>query len=121
MTDPREAIEALRAADERDAPNFDAVLARPRTTRPVWRVAPVAIAASLLLIVGSALIYGAMRPKPLTVPAEVLALSTWTPLTDALLEMPNYSLLRESPRLDASLLPAPTTVQLPEPDSRLRW
>jgi hypothetical protein len=87
----------------------------------VWHPPRAVIAAALLLVVGSALIYKSARPQPLTVPAEVLALSSWRPMTDALLETSNRQLLREVPRLDASLLPAPPTDQQPEPDSRLRW
>lgn len=101
----REAIRELRAADERDAPPFGAVLARPRSHQPVgWRAGRLALAAGLVFAAGAGVVYRAVRPERLTVPSEVIALSAWRPMTDVLLETSNSALLREMPRLGASLI-----------------
>lgn len=101
----RSAVRELRAADERAAPSFGAVLSRRRTGRAVaWPVGRLVLAASLLLAVGAAVAYRATLPGRLTLPPEVVALSAWRPITDVLLETPNRSLLSETPRLSASFI-----------------
>jgi hypothetical protein len=122
--DLRSKLRSLRAADEHEAPAFDAVVARVRRSRAlVWHPPRAAIAAALVFIAASALVYRAARPQPLTVPAEVLALSTWRPLTDVLLETPNRQFLTDMPDLDATTLPVPRTPALEpiETDTRFRW
>ncbi len=113
MRDPeyeqlRSAIREVRVADEREAPSFDAVLAR-RAARSVdpWRVVRLALAAGVLLAAGMDVARRvAVWRARIVVPREVIALSTWRPLTAVLLETPNRTLLSETPRLGASLIAA---------------
>jgi hypothetical protein len=113
--------DSLRAADERDAPVFYAVVARARRPRvSAWHPPRAALAVALVLVIGGTLVYRSARPQPLTVPDEVLALSSWRPMTDVLLGTPNRGLLREIPQFERSLLPSVPHL-LPEPDSRVRW
>jgi hypothetical protein len=106
----RSAIRELRSFDERTLPSFDAVLARRPARRPARRrvaglLPPLAIAAGVAIGVASAVVHrGASRSERFTVPREVRALSSWRPMTDVLLETPNRRLLREAPRLGASLI-----------------
>lgn len=108
----RSAIQELRSFDEGTAPSFEAILARRRGRRrgrrwPSWSPARLATAAGIAIAVAGALVHrAASRPEPFTVPSEVLALSAWRPITDVLLETPNRALLREAPRLSASLIPS---------------
>ena len=100
----RAAIAELRGADERAVPPFAAVLARRRVrTEVLWRPGRLVLAAAVVLVVSAALAYSA-RPRRLTVPSEIVALSVWRPATDALLETSVSNLLRETPRLSASLV-----------------
>ena len=102
----RAALADLRAAHEREAPSFDAVLAR-RPSRSSFarpRLTRLAIAAGLVLAAGITYRVVAGRGERLTVPREVVALSAWRPASDMLLETPLTNLLRESPRLGASLI-----------------
>jgi hypothetical protein len=101
----RATLHELRVADERDAPPFAAILAR-RSARLLARpnARRLAIAAGLVLAAGLAYGLFATRGRRLTVPSEVVALSTWRPATDVLLETPVRRLLAQAPRLGASLL-----------------
>jgi len=103
----RAAMRELRAADELETPAFDAVLSRRKGAGSRERVLVVrrlAIAAGLVLAAIG--VYGvkSSRRARLTVPEEVIALSTWRPATDALLEIPGRSLLRQTPQLHKSVL-----------------
>ena len=121
--DLRAALRDLRLADEQAAPGFDAVLVQKRRARVIdaWRLVAVAVAASVLLVASVGVTRRlTSRRAPLVVPAEVIALSTWQPMTDVLLDTPNRSLLSETPRLDASMLEI-VADSAPEPDSALRW
>ena len=102
----RAALADLRAAHEREAPSFDAVLARrpSRSSLARPRLTRFAIAAGLVLAAGITYRVVAGRGERLTVPREVVALSAWRPASDMLLETPLTNLLRESPRLGASLI-----------------
>lgn len=101
----RAALADLGAADEADAPAFDAVLARiPAPSQPRLHVARLAIAAALVLVMTGVYQARLARRPRLTVPSEVIALSTWRPVTDALLETPGRGLLGEMPPLGASLI-----------------
>ena len=102
----RAALEELRAADEREAPSFAAVLARPARKWSFARALPrrLAIAAGLVLAAGIAYRGSASRRDRLRVPSEVVALSAWRPASDVLLETPVTNLLRQAPPLGASLL-----------------
>lgn len=102
----RAAFDALRAAEERDAPSFDAVVALPpRTiaTHPARRMtAALAVAAALLLAARVA--YHAFGPPELVMPREILALSAWRSPTIALLSGATQPLITRAPSLGASLL-----------------
>jgi hypothetical protein len=103
----RAALADLRAADEREAPAFDAILARRASSlRARPHVGRLAIAAGLVLAaVGVYSVLRALGGGPrLTVPREVAALSTWRPVTDVLLETPARDVLRHMPRLGSSLI-----------------
>jgi len=103
----RAAIAELRAADERHAPSFEAVLTRrdARMSRGhMPDIARLALAAVLVLAVGAVYRGLAARPARITVPSEVIALSAWRPATDMLLETPGRDLLKAAPQLGASLL-----------------
>jgi hypothetical protein len=101
----RAALAELRAADERSAPAFEAILTSvPSRSRRRLRVGRLAIAAGLVLgVVGLYGMLSARRPR-LTVPSEVVALSAWRPATDVLLATPGRSLLTQTPQLGASLI-----------------
>jgi hypothetical protein len=65
----------------------------------------LAVAAVVLLAVGSA--YRAVtHSDQLIVPREVIALASWRPSTDVLLETPGRDLLRATPTLGTSILGA---------------
>lgn len=101
----RAALADLRAADEREAPAFDEVLARGASaSHSRLHVGRLAIAAALVLAAVG--VYRALsaRGSRLTVPSEVVALSAWHPATDVLLETPGKNLLRQTPQLGASLI-----------------
>lgn len=102
----RAALADLRAADEREAPAFDAVLARSASpSRARLHVGRLAIAAALVLAaVGVYRALSTLGGPRLTVPSEVVALSAWRPATDVLLETPGKNLLRQTPQLGASLI-----------------
>lgn len=102
----RAALADLRAADEREAPAFDAVLARSASaSHSRLHVGRLAIAAALVLAaVGVYRALSTLGGPRLTVPSEVVALSAWRPATDVLLETPGKNLLRQTPQLGASLI-----------------
>ena len=101
----RQAIRELRHADEAGAPTFGTVRARRRSRGPsIPRATVFAIAAALVLIVGSLFAWRATRRPSLVVPGEVVALSLWKPSTDVLMRTPTRALLSETPRLGASLV-----------------
>lgn len=98
------AIRELRRQDERDAPAFQSIMARHRasTSLPITpRLALVAAAAIAVIGIAG---YWAMRPERLVVPREVVALSTWRPMTDVLLTTTTPNMLSDTPRLGASLI-----------------
>lgn len=100
----RSALRGVRDADVTIVPSFEAVLARgrPRTAlRPNWPVLAGAVA-TLVIAVGA--IQRATRPEPLVVPAEVLALASWTPPTEALLAGARSHVEMKAPRFGVSLL-----------------
>jgi hypothetical protein len=101
----RDGIQALRTQDEARVPGFDSILERPRRARALdpRRITAVALAAGVMLVAGTAITLAALRPPRLVVPREVIALSTWRPMTDALLG--DTRLLRDTPRLGESYLP----------------
>jgi hypothetical protein len=112
----RRALQDLRDADESSAPDFDAVQERPaRVYRfDSRRAVTMAFAASVLLLTGTVIVREVTRPR-LVVPPEVIALSAWQPMTDALLEgLPDV--IGDAP-LTGSLLPMPgreiTTERMP--------
>jgi hypothetical protein len=101
----RASLADLRAADELEAPAFDAVLARrASTSRARPHVGRLAIAAGLVLAAAGIYRVVSTRAPRLTVPSEVVALSTWRPATDVLLETPGRDMLRYTPQLGASLI-----------------
>jgi hypothetical protein len=108
----RAALRDLRDADERAAPDFDAVISRAALPSYTLNVGRLAIAAGLLVAAVGVSALFARRPK-LTVPTEVIALSTWRPATDVLLETSTRELLRHTPRLGASLIDISNTGELP--------
>lgn len=102
----RAALRELRADDESRAPRYNDVLMRARAAYRVdiSRVAGLATAA-VALVMAVAVARYALRPR-LVVPGEVVALSSWRPMTDVLLEPPGWSALKQAPRLGASVLPS---------------
>ena len=102
----RTAFAELRAADERDAPSFEALVAGrpPRRAQARSYRPPLVIAAGLLIVAGVAYRSITARSGRLTVPNEVVALSAWRASTDVLLDTPGKSLFTEVPRLGASLV-----------------
>lgn len=100
------AIGELRDADAHDAPSLDAILARhaPSPILDTRRLAKLALAASVVIAGVAAFNALANRADRLDVPNEVITLSAWRPMTDVLLETPTTALLRNVPRLDASLI-----------------
>ena len=102
----RSAFSELRAADQRSAPAFEDVLARRVPSQPTAAsiVRRLAVAAALVLAAGFAYRAIGSRTTRLTVPSEVIALSSWRPATDVLLETPGSGLLRHVPQLGASLI-----------------
>ena len=103
----RRALQDLRSADEAGALEFEAVLVRKRPVRAsdTRNLAALAFAASVMLVCTTTIARIALRPPRLVVPSEVIALSSWRPMTDALLEGSQQTLLRETPRLGESILP----------------
>ena len=103
----RSVFAELRGADERSTPSFEDVVAR-RVSRAPFVVASAArrfaIAAGLVLAAGFMYRAISARASRLTVPREVIALSTWRPGTDVLLDTPGRNLLRHAPQLGASLI-----------------
>lgn len=99
----RAALQELRVADERRAPSFQSVRARSVPLRSFGRVRlrRFAIAAGLVVAAGVAYRVAAPARERLMVPSEVVALSSWRPASDALLEAPVRNLLRQ-PQLGAS-------------------
>lgn len=105
----RAAIGELRTADTRDAragESFAAVL-RHRVPergnfRVTWRTVLVAASVVALAVLGYHTV-GA-HSRRLELPREVAALSTWRPMTDALLETPGHELLRGGTPLGESIL-----------------
>ena len=100
----REAIRALRQSDERlgDAPPFVAV--RTRTAPDVsWPIGRLAVVIGMLFIAGVSIARFARPTAEFTVPSEVLALSTWQPLTNALLETPTRAFLAQTRAIDSTL------------------
>ena len=99
----RSALRGVRDAEMLTTPSFESVLARDsarRRVRPNWPV----LAAAAAVVVALASSYAATRRPPLTVPAEVLALSTWTSPTDALLQGARSHTELPTPRFGVSLL-----------------
>ena len=107
----RAALQELRAADERSAPPFAAIRGRRTSSRSFARpLTRLAIAAALVLAAGVTVRF--TRRDRLTVPNDVLALSSWRPASDALLDAPVRSLLAEAPRLGASVINVNITGEL---------
>jgi hypothetical protein len=109
----RAAFAELRSEDGRVAPDFDRVIAkatrRDRESRSVaWPLLRFAAAAVVIVALGTAYRAAVERGPRLTVPRQVLALSTWRPATDVLLETPFNDFLRHTPKLGASLLDTST-------------
>ena len=104
----RSVLEELRNADERAAPAFERLLARSRSRPPVaWRPGRLVLAAGAVFVGIGLIAVRFAHPAsriPLTVPREVVALSSWRPTTDVLLETSAKTLLRQTPQLSASLL-----------------
>ena len=99
----RDSIANLRDADQRVVPSFESVLARKRADEiVVWHVGRLAVAAALVVAAGIGVVYAANRPR-LTVPSEVIALSTWRGPTDVLLETPTTRFLRATQNVDSTL------------------
>lgn len=104
----RAALSRLRADDARNAPAFRDVM-RPRArSRPGWRLAPARLALAATVMV-AALGYGmwASRAPRLTLPREVAALSSWRPVTAALLDTPGRGLLRSASPFGESVISVP--------------
>ena len=104
MTDPdREAMRrlftALRDADRRASPGFEAVLGRPRS--------PVASAAALssFMVLAAVTVIAAVvvAKRSHSVPAGP-TLSAWQAPTDVLLSTPGIEVLRSVPSISASVL-----------------
>jgi hypothetical protein len=83
----RRALQDLRSADEARTPDFTSVRARPRALRQIdsRRAVSMAFAAAVVVVTSTTIVRDAMKPPRLVVPAEVIALSSWRPMTDALL------------------------------------
>jgi len=107
----RAAFAALRAADERAAPDFHATHSRRRRRRTT-RLSVTRLAVATALLLSAATAYRLGHRERLTVPHDVLALSTWRPGSDVLLDAPVRTLLREPPRLGASLINTRLTGEL---------
>jgi hypothetical protein len=106
----REAIRELRRPDERDVPAFDAVLTHTR--RDVsWPIGRLAFLVGVLILSGIGLARTARRSNEFTVSREVVALSTWQPITDVLLDTPTRAFLTQTRTIDstfsASRVPLP--------------
>jgi hypothetical protein len=103
----RAALADLRAADRRQAPVFDSVVARSaRGERdslagPLLRLGALA---TIALAAGIGYHAYTLHQRRLTVPPEVVTLLAWRPMTDALLETPGRELLRPPPPLGSSIL-----------------
>lgn len=104
----REAFSELRAEERRELPSFAKVLARRLAERErlVSRLPLLRLAAAMtaFVLVGAAYQFLSTRATRLTVPRAVVALAAWRPATDVLLETPGSTMLRELPRLGASIL-----------------
>src|SRR5205814_7702933 len=102
----RSALGELRAMDERRGPSFDALLVRGRRRASFGRptIARLALAAAVLVAAIALYRGGVSRRDRLIVPSEVVALSAWRPATDVLLESSGRDLLKNAPRLGASLI-----------------
>lgn len=111
----RSALHNLRADDADRASGFDSVLRRVRPDRSLAarEVAALAFAATVVLL-GAATVQATLRPPRLVVPREVIALSSWRPPSDVLLDGPATSLLRHVPRLGESMLVPRTPELIPE-------
>jgi len=108
MTTDRDLHDAIADANRGTwVPAFDSVLSprRPRNRRRTSATLMWAAAAGLAV----ATILGVLvsRRSTLEVPQEVMALSRWTPMTDALLRSANASISTEPPRFDAAILGSP--------------
>ena len=110
----RRAIEELRESDLRsgDTPSLPGLLQRKhvrRQLRIAWpRSARLVLAVALLLV--AVFGYGRLtRPAPMSLPREVIALSTWRPMTDVLLDTPGRELLRDATPLGRSIINVNTT------------
>jgi hypothetical protein len=101
----RTLLSELRDADAANAPALSAVIKRrPAATVFDAHRALGMLAAAGIVIATSVAVREGMKPR-LVVPQEVVALSSWRPMTDALLErLPDV--ITDAP-LTASLLPMP--------------
>ena len=94
-------FEAERRADESDAPDLEALLARTRRRRsmiPDHRLVP-AVAMAILVAATLLLVRGARRP--VTPATEAVQLADWKSPTEFLLETPGSELLTQIPTLSS--------------------
>jgi hypothetical protein len=104
----RSVFAELREADEGAAPSFEDIVAgrASHNTRVKSYWSALAAAAGLVIATGIGYTWMAERSARLTVPNEVVALSSWRAPTDVLLETPGKTLLTNAPELGASLVDA---------------
>lgn len=98
----RAAIGDLRVADRGAAPTFRSIVTRPRVARPL-PIGRLALAAALLLALGLGVTRLARRPHRFSVPSEVVALSSWRPMTEVLLDTPTRAFLVQTRAVDSTL------------------
>jgi hypothetical protein len=109
----RAAFAELRTEDLQAVPDFKAVIAKGPVhddgSRAVaWPLLRLAAAAVVIFALGTTYRAVVARGSKLTVPREVLALSTWQSATGVLLETSFNDFLRHTPKLGASLLDTST-------------
>ena len=106
----RDAIQELRSADgqgRRSAPSFESVVRRRAQRNDAWRPSIARLAVAATLVIAAVFGYRARegtRAERIVLPREVAALSTWRPMTDALLETPGRQMLRNPAPLGASII-----------------
>lgn len=100
--DLRSRFDGLRRGDQRVAPPFDAVLARPRAARTGTFAAVLAAAAVIIVAIGLQFL---TPPTPVvSEPANAPSIVSWESPTASLLQTPGHELLHTVPTIRSSLL-----------------